>query len=222
MDLSPPTDPNSALPNVESSWPCLYTFPSAQEIEKTKRIVDILQSVLKLRKALQRLQSRDALWESLSIIKSLRSAGVVIQYEGQEEQDDNEGASFELCSYFSYAVFHEGEFCGDYYEIYKEIYGNQKDPLKRFHVGLLVFLEYLAFLLQKILQYFLLFCKFAEFPNRRRPKCTTMPWNIWPSLVVLWGVCWMFYPHSSHQNHTPNEFLLNDEYLPVFHPSKTP
>jgi len=20
-----------------------------------------------------------------------------------------------------------------------------------------------------------------------------MPWNIWPSLVVLWGVCWMFY-----------------------------
>lgn len=34
---------------------------------------------------------------------------------------------------------------------------------------------------------------FGSFPNRIRPKCTTMPWNIWPSLVVLWGVCWMFY-----------------------------
>jgi hypothetical protein len=31
----------------------------------------------------------------------------------------------------------------------------------------------------------------------RRP--TTMPWNIWPSLAILWGVCWMFYniPASS-------------------------
>lgn len=29
--------------------------------------------------------------------------------------------------------------------------------------------------------------------NRRRPPCTTMPWSIWPALVVLWGVCWMFY-----------------------------
>lgn len=33
----------------------------------------------------------------------------------------------------------------------------------------------------------------SDFPNRRRPPCTTMPWNIWPALVVLWGVCWMFY-----------------------------
>ncbi|KAI8679318.1 C2H2-type domain-containing protein [Fusarium keratoplasticum] len=21
-----------------------------------------------------------------------------------------------------------------------------------------------------------------------------MPWTIWPALIVLWGVCWMFYP----------------------------
>jgi hypothetical protein len=32
-----------------------------------------------------------------------------------------------------------------------------------------------------------------EHPNRCRPPCTTMPWNIWPPLLVLWGVCWMFY-----------------------------
>jgi hypothetical protein len=37
----------------------------------------------------------------------------------------------------------------------------------------------------------------SVFPNRRRPPCTTMPWNIWPALVVLWGVCWMFYNSSS-------------------------
>jgi hypothetical protein len=33
----------------------------------------------------------------------------------------------------------------------------------------------------------------SEYAHRRRPLCTTMPWNIWPALVVLWGVCWMFY-----------------------------
>jgi len=33
---------------------------------------------------------------------------------------------------------------------------------------------------------------FSEFPNSMRPPCTTMPWTIWPALVVLWGVCWMF------------------------------
>jgi hypothetical protein len=37
--------------------------------------------------------------------------------------------------------------------------------------------------------------KIFEFPDRIRPPCTTMPWTIWPALVVLWGVCWMFvYP----------------------------
>jgi len=39
---------------------------------------------------------------------------------------------------------------------------------------------------------------FAEWPDGRRPPCTTMPWTIWPTLVVLWGVYWMFYtPLSS-------------------------
>lgn len=33
----------------------------------------------------------------------------------------------------------------------------------------------------------------STFPNGLRPLCTTMPWTIWPVLVVLWGVCWMFY-----------------------------
>lgn len=33
-----------------------------------------------------------------------------------------------------------------------------------------------------------------EFPPRHRPPCRTMPWTILPALVVLWGVCWMFYP----------------------------
>ena len=34
---------------------------------------------------------------------------------------------------------------------------------------------------------------FAEWPGGRPPLNSTMPWNIRPSLVVLWGVCWMFY-----------------------------
>ncbi|KAL9607730.1 MAG: hypothetical protein Q9167_007381 [Letrouitia subvulpina] len=38
---------------------------------------------------------------------------------------------------------------------------------------------------------------FSEWPNSRRPLSTTWPWNIIPSLVVLWGVCWMFYDNTT-------------------------
>ena len=38
---------------------------------------------------------------------------------------------------------------------------------------------------------------FSEWPSGRRPLSTTWPWNIRPSLVVLWGVCWMFYDNST-------------------------
>ncbi|MCJ1243372.1 hypothetical protein MMC30_000569, partial [Trapelia coarctata] len=38
---------------------------------------------------------------------------------------------------------------------------------------------------------------FNEWPSGRRPLSTTWPWNIKPSLVVLWGVCWMFYMNPS-------------------------
>ena len=48
----------------------------------------------------------------------------------------------------------------------------------------------------------------SVFPNRRRPPCTTMPWNIWPALVVLWGVCWMFY--------TPPSTPFTDEHYVDF------
>ncbi len=34
---------------------------------------------------------------------------------------------------------------------------------------------------------------FSEWPNGQPPLNTTMPWNVKPSLVVLWGVCWMFF-----------------------------
>jgi hypothetical protein len=35
---------------------------------------------------------------------------------------------------------------------------------------------------------------FNEWPCGQRPLSTTWPWNIRPSLMVLWGVCWKFYP----------------------------
>ena len=43
---------------------------------------------------------------------------------------------------------------------------------------------------------------FAEWPNGERPLSTTWPWNIKPSLLVLWGVCWMFYGPSGHNTNT--------------------
>ena len=39
---------------------------------------------------------------------------------------------------------------------------------------------------------------FAEWPDGQRPLSTTWPLNIRPSLVVLWGVCWMFYPPQNN------------------------
>ena len=44
---------------------------------------------------------------------------------------------------------------------------------------------------------------FSEWPSGRRPLSTTWPWNIKPSLVVLWGVCWMFYYTTSCWNSLP-------------------
>ncbi|KAH0545113.1 hypothetical protein FGG08_000725 [Glutinoglossum americanum] len=46
---------------------------------------------------------------------------------------------------------------------------------------------------------------FFEWPNRRRPLSSTWPWNIKPSLVVLWGVCWMF------ANYETNNFEGEDQ-----------
>ena len=44
---------------------------------------------------------------------------------------------------------------------------------------------------------------FAEWPNGHRPLSTTWPWNIKPSLLVLWGVCWMFYGPSGNNKRRP-------------------
>lgn len=60
----------------------------------------------------------------------------------------------------------------------------------------------------------------AGYANRQRPKCTTMPWNIWPFLVVLWGVCWMFVP-PSHQDNNPYEFNFDGEDFTLFGSGKT-
>ncbi|KAL7798296.1 hypothetical protein V8C37DRAFT_251405 [Trichoderma ceciliae] len=51
---------------------------------------------------------------------------------------------------------------------------------------------------------------FSEFPNGMRHLCTTMPWTIWPALVVLWGVCWMFYPDL-----VPNEVVGVEQLAPL-------
>lgn len=48
---------------------------------------------------------------------------------------------------------------------------------------------------------------FAEWPNGQPPLNTTWPWNVKPSLVVLWGVCWMFYDHNDQVNQNNNAWL---------------
>jgi hypothetical protein len=55
------------------------------------------------------------------------------------------------------------------------------------------YIRTLASRLQIMLSFFLILCKSSGFPtDPGQPSCSTMPWNIRPALVVLWGVCWMF------------------------------
>jgi hypothetical protein len=57
---------------------------------------------------------------------------------------------------------------------------------------------------------------FSEFPNSMRPPCTTMPWTIWPALVVLWGVCWMFYTPLSAADERQIQLSLQDAEWTLF------
>lgn len=52
-----------------------------------------------------------------------------------------------------------------------------------------------------MLSFFLILCISSGFPtDPGQPSCSTMPWNIRPALVVLWGVCWMFARPPSQVN----------------------
>lgn len=44
---------------------------------------------------------------------------------------------------------------------------------------------------------------FTEWPSGKRPLSTTWPWPIRPALVVLWGVCWMFYTQGQRNVDKP-------------------
>lgn len=73
-------------------------------------------------------------------------------------------------------------------EIWEEFYSFLRGLQHLF----LVF-EQMLILWERMLYFVLFTLSFSEFPDKLRPPCTTMLWTIWPSLVVLWGVCWMFY-----------------------------
>jgi hypothetical protein len=78
-------------------------------------------------------------------------------------------------------------------------------------------LDYIALVLHflKYLLLQILFRSFSIFPGTVRPRCTTMPWTIWPALVVLWGVCWMFYyprpDMQSEHGRTPHSEIGNSQ-----------
>ncbi|KAL8806527.1 MAG: hypothetical protein Q9182_001310 [Xanthomendoza sp. 2 TL-2023] len=63
---------------------------------------------------------------------------------------------------------------------------------------------------------------FLEWPNGRRPLSTTWPWNIRPSLVVLWGVCWMFYDNRTRSVEELRQQLEDQEVASSFWPRPTP
>ena len=45
---------------------------------------------------------------------------------------------------------------------------------------------------------------FTEFAEKPRPLSISFPWTVKPSLAVLWGVCWMFYPYGADEQEARN------------------
>lgn len=68
--------------------------------------------------------------------------------------------------------------------------------------------------LQVNLEFLLLLCKSSKFPDGDEPACTTMPWNILPALIVLWGVCWMFYGSSGFSDPTAVQYPGRNDEVP--------
>ncbi|EAT77250.1 hypothetical protein SNOG_15317 [Parastagonospora nodorum SN15] len=82
-----------------------------------------------------------------------------------------------------------------------------------------LFKWYIRFL-EKLFRALMFICVFSVFPNERRPPCKTMPWDILPSLAVLWGVCWMFYtPTNGTQAEEDYRIGVNNAFLNFPHAS---
>lgn len=52
---------------------------------------------------------------------------------------------------------------------------------------------------------------------KRLKLCLTMPWTIWPALVVLWGVCWMFYSENGSAEPSPWGFPIPESHVGEVH-----
>jgi hypothetical protein len=77
------------------------------------------------------------------------------------------------------------------------------------------FLMFLGRRLQTVLQIDLSLDHLSEFPNRLCPPWTTMPWNVRPALVVLWGVCWMFYSRPTTPRPDESHAIWESELLNI-------
>ena len=58
---------------------------------------------------------------------------------------------------------------------------------------------------------------FTEWPSGQRPLSTTWPWNIRPSLVVLWGVCWKFFTTEQTNEEKPQSAAAQQLVEESFH-----
>jgi hypothetical protein len=67
------------------------------------------------------------------------------------------------------------------------------------------FIREVTIRLQMFVVLLLLFCKFSGISDNDQPMCITMPWNIRPALIVLWGVCWMFYTPRDYVDPTDTQ-----------------
>lgn len=80
-----------------------------------------------------------------------------------------------------------------------------ESPHLRSHRCLIGFLRFIALLI-RFLSNSMSTQRFSNCGRRLRPSSPSMPWTIWPALVVLWGVCWMFW-------HRPGSPIVSESGL---------
>ena len=175
------------------------------------------------------LDSKNPQWEPIwSLIKLLSNPNTKAKFldsfvplawshnDKAEFLDSLSSHDFQLPSEFAFAalMFHWVLIESPYCTIFNELHKVSKSILEDLLAQLMKAYEIFQFAITWVFHYVTVVRAFliellrplVNYSKALRPPCLSMPWTIWPALVVLWGVCWMFHPQ-------PNSSIFSEDVL---------